>query len=143
MPAAFAMSSSTIADIDDPPNPLLRAGNASNNASNSERLTISEPSPITSFTAASIISWRSKPSMTANPGSSPSSSAWARSIREHMPWMVDIHAESTLSAGSNRPFARSVDRTRLLISDAALSVKVMASTWSMSSIPEFDSGERA
>ena len=48
-----------------------------------------------------------------------------------MPWIVDIQAPSTLSASSPRPSARSVRLTRALISEAAFSVNVMASTSSM------------
>ena len=53
-------------------------------------------------------------------------------MREHMPWMVDIHASSVFSACSVRPPARSAPFTRDLISPAAFDVKVMAKTWSMS-----------
>ena len=50
-----------------------------------------------------------------------------------MPWMVEIHAASTLSAWSIMPSARSAPFTRDLSSAAAFVVKVMASTRPMSS----------
>ena len=66
-------------------------------------------------------------------GSIPRLSACSFRMREHMPWMVEIHAASTLRACSTRPSCRNVDLTRALISRAAFSVNVIASTWSMSS----------
>ena len=45
-----------------------------------------------------------------------------------MPWMVLIHAESTCSACSRMPAARSVERTRSRISCAAAFVNVITST---------------
>ena len=52
-------------------------------------------------------------------------------MREHMPWMVEIQASSTFSASAAMPSSTSAARMRCLSSAAALSVKVMASTWSM------------
>ena len=61
-------------------------------------------------------------------------------MREHIPWMVDIQASSTLSAASCIPTRRSVERTRSRISRAAASVKVMTRTWPRSSMKGAPSG---
>ena len=60
-----------------------------------------------------------------------------------MPWMVDIQASSTFNASCAMPFSRSTLRTRLLISPAALRVKVMAKMRSTPSTAGPLSGERA
>ena len=98
---------------------------------------------ITLSTAASMSGPETDSSMTVNSGSSPSSSAWARRMREHMPWMVDIQASSTCSATSPIPSSMRAPRTRSRISAAASLVNVMASTWSRPWMKGPDSGESA
>ena len=56
----------------------------------------------------------------------PALSAWARSTREQKPWIVEIHAPSAARASARRPSSRKRRRTRVFISAAAFSVKVMA-----------------
>ena len=56
-----------------------------------------------------------------------------------MPWMVEIHAESTLRACSTMPSARSAPLMRDFSSAAALEVNVMASTRPMSSTAPLES----
>ena len=70
-------------------------------------------------------------SATVKSGAIPKSSAWARNMRAQAPWMVEIQAESTRSAWSDRPQALSAPFTRDLISPAAFEVNVIASTSSM------------
>ena len=53
-------------------------------------------------------------------------------IREHSPWIVETQALSAARASSRRPSSRKRRRTRLFISAAAFSVKVIASTRSTS-----------
>ena len=105
-----------------------RAGYSSNSAAYEPRAMISLSSPSAPSMASATASARSASPMMPNAGSSPRSSAWARRMRAHMPWMVDIQAPSTRSASSANPSARSVRLTRALISAAAFSVNVMAST---------------
>ena len=105
-----------------------RAGYSSNSAAYEPRAMMSLSSPSAPSMASATASARSASPMMPNAGSSPRSSAWARRMRAHMPWMVDIQAPSTRSASSASPSARSVRLTRALISAAAFSVNVMAST---------------
>ena len=109
-----------------------RAGYSSNSAAYDPREMMSLSAPSAPSMASAMASARSASPMMPNAGSMPKSSAWVRRMRAHIPWMVDIQAASTLSASSERPSARRVRLTRALISAAAFSVNVMAST---SSIP--------
>ena len=68
----------------------------------------------------------SSSSSTRKSGSMPALSACPRSTREQKPWMVEIHALSDARASSRRPRSRKRRRTRVLISAAAFSVKVIA-----------------
>ena len=108
-----------------------RAGNSSNSAPYDPRSMMSLSAPSASSMLAATRSARSASPTMPNAGSSPSSSACIRRMRAHMPWMVDIQAASTFRASSHMPSARSVRLTRALISAAAFSVNVMASTSSM------------
>ena len=69
----------------------------------------------------------SSSSSTRKSGSMPALRACARSTREQKPWMVEIHALSEARASSRRPSSRKRCRTRVRISAAAFSVKVIAS----------------
>ena len=113
--------------------PCERAGYSENSASRPPGDQNSFCPASTSSTAALNKSAAVASSSTENAGSMPSSVACMRKMREHMPWMVEIHASSTLSAWAAIPSAASVAFTRDLISPAALSVNVMAKTCSMSS----------
>ena len=85
-----------------------RAGYSSNSAAYEPRAMISLSSPSAPSMASATASARSASPMMPNAGSSPRSSAWARRMRAHMPWMVDIQAASTFRASSHMPSARSV-----------------------------------
>ena len=100
--------------------PCERAGYSENSASRPPGDQNSFCPASASSTAALNKSAAVASSSTENAGSTPNSTACMRKMREHIPWIVEIHASSTLSAWAAMPSAASVAFTRDLISPAAL-----------------------